>query len=88
MSIMNDKEKLSKIIVKSINYKNTLENLEMLSNGKNYKTLHKYIEKFKIDISHFESKSELLKRIKCTNIKYELKDILVKNFQGSINGNK
>lgn len=86
-SLMNNQNYLEQIIKESTNIKGALTKMGMMDSGKNYKTIKKYIQKFNINISHFETRAETIKRIKCTNKKYELSDILVEDFQGSITGN-
>lgn len=80
-----EKEYLENIIKKSVNYNDALIRMGYKSQGNNYKTLKKYIKLFNINISHFETHAELFKQIGLRNKKYELEDILIENFEGSVN---
>ena len=51
-----------------------------------YRMFHKYQKLYKTDISHFLNRSELMMGKKI-GLKYNLEDILIENFIGSISGN-
>lgn len=53
---------LEKAIKKSRTKRETLLNLGLGPRGSNYKTINKYIEKYEIDISHFETRKEVYSR--------------------------
>ena len=76
------KENFEKAIEKSKSIKDSLKNLGLRAAGGNYKVFHKYVEKYGIDTSHFETKADIRKRTlgKYTSgIKIPLSDILVEN---------
>lgn len=50
-----EKDNLSKLICESINHTDVLIKMNLIPHGSNFRTLNKYIEKYDIDISHFES---------------------------------
>lgn len=68
---------LSELIINSFNHTDVLIKMNLIPHGMNFRTLNKYIKKYKIDISHFESyyKNEQKGYVK----KAELCDILVEN---------
>lgn len=82
------KEDLEKIVKESKTIKEALNKLGYNTPSNFYKIFHKYIKKYNIDISHFLSKSEIIKNnINFNNKKYKLEDILILDFKGSISGN-
>lgn len=74
------KEKLESIIKDSYSIKECLLKLNRPISGDNYNFLIQKIKNYEIDTSHFNKKF-------FKHCKYELKDILTLNFQGSISGN-
>jgi len=71
------KENLSKIIVESVNHTDVLIKMSLIPHGCNFKTLNKYIKKYNIDISHFDS---FYKRSKFgKKEKTKLSDVLIEN---------
>ncbi len=70
-------ENLLNLIKVSVNHTEVLIKMNLIPHGSNFKTLNKYIKKYNIDISHFDSyyKNEKRGRVK----KSELCDILVEN---------
>lgn len=84
---MKRKEKYSKenvelAIKNAINIKTTLKNLGLRCAGGNYKTLHKYIEMYNLDTTHFEDKHKIYERSLGLSVKKRKKDlssILVEN---------
>jgi len=76
------KENFEKAVKEATSIKSALKNLGLRAAGGNYKVFHKYVEKYEIDTSHFETKEEIRKRTlgKYTSgIKIPLSDILVEN---------
>lgn len=76
------KELIEEAVKSSINLGQCLIKLGLIEGGANYQFLKNKIEKYNIDISHFENKEERYKRIlKDRKIakKYELKDLLKEN---------
>jgi len=73
-----DKIKFLEAVKTSKNKREVITKLGLRAAGGNYKTFNKLIELWKVDISHFESAAD---RIKRTNIKRKipLNEILVKN---------
>jgi hypothetical protein len=69
-----EKEYFSKIIKESINYSDVCRNLNIISGKGNRDTIKKYINEYKLDISHFH-----IPLPKGKGVKYNLVDILVKN---------
>lgn len=49
------KDNLSKIVKESINYADVILKMNLLAHDTNIKTLKKYINKYNIDVSHFDS---------------------------------
>lgn len=82
-SILSNEEYLKKVIKESSYKKEVLNKLGFKTLSGNYKTLDKYIKLYNIDISHFLTAQDSIKGNNF-NKKYELNDILVKNFQGTI----
>ncbi len=56
------KERLERIVRNSRNEHEVLAKMKHAQNGSNYQTLRKYINVYGIDTSHFETKSEGIKR--------------------------
>jgi hypothetical protein len=82
-SIISNKEQLEQIIKESFYKKEVLNKLGFNTLAGNYKTLDKFIKLYELDISHFLTAKDSIKG-KQFNKKYELKDILIENFKGSI----
>lgn len=84
---MTRKEKYSKEIIeaavkKSSSIKEALKNMNLRAAGGNYKIFHKYVNLYKIDITHFEDKIKIYqKTLGVSNLKRkkDLSEILVKN---------
>lgn len=84
---MTRKEKYSQqnfelIIKKSSSIKDALEKMNLRAAGGNYKVFHKYVEIYKLDISHFDDKIQIYeKTLGVSNIKRkkDLNEILVEN---------
>lgn len=76
-----EKEKLSEIIKESKTLTEVLRKLDLRCAGGNYKTIKKYIEKYDIDISHFDSAKARIDNLRCfvDSIKKPLEEILVKD---------
>lgn len=74
-----DKEQLEKLIKNSINATECLEKLNKQKTASNYSKIKNLIVKYNLDISHFISKSEQLKRKNNIDGKYDLKNILCVN---------
>ncbi len=77
-----EKEKLEKIIKESRTYTETLKKLGLRAAGGNFQGLKNNIEKYKIDISHFDSENvrkEKLQNYRNLYVKKELKEYLVEN---------
>lgn len=77
-----ENERIIEIIKNSPNRLQTLIKLGWNTQTMGYKRLKKFIKKNNINISHFESQSEKMKRLQNTKIiqpKYKLDDILVEN---------
>jgi hypothetical protein len=72
------KENLEKIIIESYTYKEVLIKMGLRAAGGNYKVLKKYIELYKISISHFLTTEDLSKRNLNQKTK-ELEKILIEN---------
>jgi len=72
-----EKENISVLILNSMNHTEVLIKMDLIPHGSNFKTLNKYIKKYDIDVSHFDSyyKNEKKGYVK----KSELSDILVEN---------
>jgi len=77
-----EKTKLEKIIKESRTYTETLKKLGLRSAGGNFKTLKNYVEKYNLDVSHFDSdnvRKEKLNDYKNIFIKKNLNEYLVEN---------
>jgi len=76
-----EKENLEKIIKISNSLAETLKNLGKRAAGGNFKTLRKYIDKYGIDISHFNPEQIRREKLKkyLTEKKKDLSEILTKN---------
>jgi hypothetical protein len=76
-----EKENLEKIIKISNSLAETLKNLGKRAAGGNFKTLRKYIDKYDIDISHFNPEKIRIEKLKkfLTEKKKDLSEILTKN---------
>ena len=72
-----EEEYLEGIVKDSINYSDCLRKMGLRAAGGNFLVLKKYIEKYKIDISHFETVTERNRRI--SKSKLNLEEILVEN---------
>lgn len=76
------KENFEKAIKESKTIKDALKKMGLRAAGGNYKVFYKYVEKYGIDTSHFETKEEIAKRTigkYISGIKIPLSDILVEN---------
>lgn len=82
-SILSDRNYLEKIVKESFYKKEVLNKMGFNTLSGNYKTLDKYIKLYNIDISHFLTAQDSIKGNEF-NKKYNLKDILIENFQGAI----
>jgi hypothetical protein len=69
-------DKLKSIAKISYTYKDMCKNLGLSTTGNNNKTIKKYIERFNIDISHFNPHRNSFKNLKNKKL---IKDILVQN---------
>lgn len=81
---MTRKEKYSKenfenAIKNATSIKLALKNLNLRTAGGNYKIFYKYVEKYEIDISHFENKNDIYNRTLALKQKTPLIEILVEN---------
>lgn len=84
---MTRKERYSKdnfenIINESLNIKMALEKLGLRAAGGNYKVFHRYVQKYNLDTSHFETKKEIYQRTFATasmKKKINIFEILVEN---------
>lgn len=76
-----EKENLEKIIKNSNSLAETLKKLGKRAAGGNFKTLRKYIDKYDIDISHFNSEQIRREKFKkyLTEKKKDLSEILTEN---------
>ena len=72
-------ENIEPIVKKSKNLRQVLENMGLRAAGGNYKVINKYIEKYNIDISHFETASQRMLNIGFQNVAIPLEKILVEN---------
>lgn len=82
-SIISNKEILENVVSGSFYKKEVLNKLGYKTLSGNYKTLDKYLSLYKIDISHFLKAKDSIKG-KAFNKKYELDEILVKDFKGAL----
>lgn len=76
------KENLEQIILNSFSLKEVLIKMNLRTAGGNYKVLHKYIEKYEIDTSHFSKRIEIYKKtLGLYNLqrKKQLSEILIEN---------
>jgi len=73
-----DKEYLKQIVKDSKTQKEVLEKLGIRAAGGNFKTLRKYIERYKIDTSHFKKSFDEINLISIKKI-IPLSDILIEN---------
>jgi 5-methylcytosine-specific restriction endonuclease McrA len=78
---MKNQEWFEKCVNESDSIINAIIKLGYNTPSNFYRMFHKYQKLYNIDISHFDKFPQ--KR----NNKYETKDILINNFQGSVNGN-
>jgi hypothetical protein len=76
------KENFENIINESLNIKMALEKLGLRAAGGNYKVFHRYVEKYNLDTSHFETKKEVFQRtfaIASMKKKIPIFEVLVEN---------
>jgi hypothetical protein len=76
------KDNFEKAIREATSIKSALKNLGLRAAGGNYKVFYKYVEKYSIDTSHFETKEEIYKRtlsINASKRKKPLPEILIEN---------
>lgn len=76
------RENFENIINESLNIKMALEKLDLRAAGGNYKVFHRYVEKYNLDTSHFETKKEIYQRtfaIASIKKKINIFEILVEN---------
>lgn len=76
------KESFEKIITESVNIKMALKKLGLRAAGGNYKVFHKYVEKYNLDTSHFETREEVYQRtvaITSREKKISIFELLVEN---------
>jgi len=77
-----EESNFKEIVSDSYSIGEVLEKLGLRAAGGNYKTFHKYIDKFGISTSHFESKNEVYKRTlgeATKRVKIPLEKILVED---------
>jgi len=77
--ILYCEENILKVVLKSKSLKECLENMGLKAAGGNYEVIKKYIEKYKINIEHFETVKEKNIRIGFIPVKKELVNVLVEN---------
>lgn len=88
MRTQYNQEKLSEVVTSSFSIANVCRELGLKPCGGNYKTLNFKIKDWSIDTSHFTGKAwNQGERYKNFGLKYELKDVLIKNspFQSTNN---
>jgi hypothetical protein len=76
------KESFEKAVKNAKSIKEALKNMGLRAAGGNYKIFHKYVDKYNIDTSHFETREEIYKRTinkHAYNVKTPLSEILVEN---------
>lgn len=76
------KENLEHIILNSSSLKEVLTKMNLRTAGGNYKVLHKYIDKYEIDTSHFNERTEIYRKsLGLYNLKRkkQLSEILIEN---------
>jgi hypothetical protein len=73
-----DEINLRNIISSSLTFREVLKKLELDTHGNNYKTIHKYINKYNIDISHFNPNLIRANKLHAFN-KIPTEKILVEN---------
>ena len=73
------KENLEPIILSSKSIKEILNKMNLRAAGGNYKVINNYIKKYNINISHFETQTDRVKRIKNRFIKTPIEFFLVEN---------
>jgi hypothetical protein len=71
-------DNLKKIVLNSQTFREVFEKLGLNVHGNNYKTLHKYINKYNINISHFNANAVRVKKLREFN-KIPTEEILVEN---------
>jgi hypothetical protein len=76
-----EKEKLENIVKLSYSFTDTLKKLGKRAAGGNFKTLRKYIEKYQIDVSHFNPEQIRIEKLRknLTDKKKDLSEILTEN---------
>jgi hypothetical protein len=74
-------ENLKRIVINSNCFADVLRNMGIRTAGGNFKTLKKYIDLYKIDISHFDPDKIRIEKLKnlSKKVKIDLKLILVEN---------
>lgn len=73
------RENLEPIVRKSKNLREVLEKIKLRAAGGNYKVIKSYIDKYKIDISHFETPAQRMLNIGNQHIAIPLEEVLVEN---------
>lgn len=73
------KENLEPIVLKSKNIKEVLEKMNLRTAGGNYAVIRDYIEKYKIDTSHFETAAERIFKIGNQFLPTPLSSVLIEN---------
>lgn len=73
------KENFEKAVKEASSIKEALKNLELRAAGGNYKIFHKYVDKYELDTSHFETKQDIYDRTLALREKTPMSEILVEN---------
>ncbi len=79
MKVIWDKIKLHTIVQRSSSYRQVIQKLGLIPAGGNYAQVKKYIQLFKIDISHFKGKAWNKGKKGGGVFKYNLEEILIKD---------
>lgn len=88
MSILDNKELLEKVAKESKCKREILEKVKLSTEGRNYYTLDKYLNKYNIDISHFLKKQETMRNLVSTSNRLNLEDIFCNPTKSKLNNNK